>query len=635
LKPIHTIKDIAREARIVRSRVVAACVCILLMAGILVLRMLQLQVVEYEHFSTLSEDNRVKIVPLPPTRGLIYDRNGVELAQNTPTFTLEIVPENVEDMEMLLAELGDLVAISEEDTERFRDMLRKKRRFQSVPLRYRLNEEEVARFSVNRHRFAGADVHARLTRSYPLGASAVHLLGYVGRMNEEELQSVAAAEYRGTTHIGKTGVEQAYESLLHGKPGFQHVETNAQGRILRVLERSDPTPGTNIHLTIDASLQAVAERALGIENGAVIAVDPATGALLAFASTPVYDPNLFVDGIDTKSYKNLLASPERPLFNRALNGQYPPGSTVKPFVGLAGLELEHVTEDHELFCPGWYRLPGRERRYRDWKKWGHGKVDVTRAIVESCDVYYYALAHEMGINQMHDYLALFGFGRRTGIDLYGESAGLMPSEEWKRRAKGQAWFPGETLITGIGQGFTLATPLQLAMATATLSTRGVRLRPQVVLRRDDTTTQSTVDLVPETLETVTPHLERNWQTVIDAMADVVHGPKGTARRIGVGATYRIAGKTGTAQVFGIAQDEEYDEEKVDKKLRDHALFVAFAPVDNPRIALAVLVENGGSGSKTAAPIARKVMDHYFQQVLDEEDEQLILTAADPSMGANP
>jgi len=631
VKPLHTIKDIAAEAGIVRGRVIAACVTVLLLAGVLVARMAQLQVVEYEHFSTLSEDNRVKIVPLAPTRGLIYDRNGVELAQNTPTFSLEIVPENVDDMTELLTELGKLVEISDEDNERFRSMLKKKRPFQSVPLRYRLSEEEVARISVNRHRFPGADVQARLTRSYPLGASAVHLLGYVGSMNEEDLQSVDAAEYRGTTHIGKTGVEQAYESLLHGRPGFQHVETNAQGRILRVLERSDPTPGSNIYLTVDASLQAVAERALGGENGAVVAVDPATGGLLAFASMPVYDPNLFVDGIDSKTYRKLLASPERPLFNRALNGQYPPGSTVKPFVGLAGLELETVTKDHELFCPGWFRLPGRERRYRDWKKWGHGKVNVTRSIVESCDVYYYTLAHEMGIEQLHDYLTLFGFGQRTGIDLHGESAGLMPSEEWKRRSKGQAWFPGETLITGIGQGFTLATPLQLAMATATLSTRGVRLRPQVVLRREDAVSQSSVDLVPETLDTIAPHLEANWQTIINAMADVVHGPRGTARRIGVGATYRIAGKTGTAQVFGIAQDEEYDAEKLDKKLLDHALFIAFAPVDNPRIAVAVLVENGGSGSRAAAPIARKVMDHYFQQVIDGDDEQLILTAADPAL----
>jgi penicillin-binding protein 2 len=635
VKLIHTIKDIAVEARLVRGRIIAACFGIFLLAGLLVLRMAQLQVVEYEHFSTLSEDNRVKIVPLAPTRGLIYDRNGVELAQNTPTFSLEVVPENVEDMAELLAELGQLVKITPADIERFQGMLKKKRPFQSVPLRYRLNEEEVARVSVNRHRFPGADVHARLTRSYPLGASAVHLLGYVASMNEEDLQSVDAAEYRGTTHIGKTGVEQVYEPLLHGRPGFQHVETNAQGRILRVLERSDPVPGSNIYLSVDASLQAVAEQALGYENGAVVAVDPATGGLLAFASTPVYDPNLFVDGIDSNTYRNLLASPDRPLFNRALNGQYPPGSTVKPFVALAGLELEYVTEDHELFCPGWYRLAGGERRYRDWKKWGHGKVDLSRSIVESCDVYYYALAQQMGIEPMHDYLSLFGFGQRTGIDLQGESAGLMPSEEWKRRSKGQAWFPGETLITGIGQGFTLATPLQLAMATATLSTRGVRLRPQIVIRRDDTATQSTVDLVPETLDTVAPRLEANWQTVINAMADVVHGPKGTARRIGVGATYRIAGKTGTAQVFGIAQDEEYDAEKIDKKLRDHALFIAFAPVDNPRIALAILVENGGSGSKTAAPIARKVMDFYFQQILDGDDAQLILTAADPSVEANP
>jgi len=633
VKAIHTIKDIAVESRIVRTRVIAACFVVFLLACVLVLRMAQLQVVEYEHFSTLSEDNRVKFVPLAPTRGLIYDRNGVELAQNTPTFSLEVVPENVEDMAALLAELGELVEITPEDTARFYGMLKKKRPFQSVPLRFRLDEEEVARFSVNRHRFAGADVHARLTRSYPLGASAVHLLGYVGSMNEEDLQAVDAAEYRGTTHIGKTGVEQAYESLLHGKPGFQHVETNAQGRILRVLERSDPIPGNNIYLTIDASLQAVAERALGDENGAVVAVDPSTGGLLAFASMPVYDPNLFVDGIDSKSYRELLASPERPLFNRALNGQYPPGSTVKPFVGLAGLELEHVGEHDEIFCPGWFRLPGRERRYRDWKKWGHGKIDVTQSIVQSCDVYYYTLAHKMGIERMHDYLSHFGFGQRTGIALHGESSGLMPSSEWKRRNKGQAWFPGETLITGIGQGFTLATPLQLAMATAALSTRGVRLRPQVVLKRDDTATQRTVDLVPETLESIGAHREANWQTIINAMADVVHGPRGTARRIGVGATYRIAGKTGTAQVFGIAQNEEYDAKKVDKKLHDHALFIAFAPVDNPRIAVSVLVENGGSGSKTAAPIARKVMDHYFQQVLDEDEEQLILTAAEVAVDA--
>ena len=633
MRPIHTIKDIARETRIVRTRVVAACVGVLVLAGVLALRMIQLQVLEYEHFSTLSEDNRVKIVPIAPTRGLIYDRNGVALAQNTPTFSLEIVPENVDDMDALLSELAEVVYITPEDVKRFRGMLKKKRRFQSVPLRYRLNELEVARFSVNRHRFPGVDVHARLTRSYPLGASGVHLLGYVGRISEEELQSVDSAEYRGTTHIGKTGVEQAYEPLLHGKPGFQHVETNAQGRILRVLERIDPVPGNNVHLTIDASLQAVAERAPGEENGAVVAVDPATGAILAFASMPVFDPNLFVDGIDARTYQRLLASPERPLFNRALNGQYPPGSTVKPFVGLAGMEHEHIEAEDEIFCPGWYRLAGRERRYRDWKKWGHGKVDVKRSIVESCDVYYYALANAMGIDRLHEYLSVFGFGQRTGIDLHGESAGLMPSQQWKRRSRGEAWFPGETLITGIGQGFTLSTPLQLAMATATLSTRGVRLRPQVILRRDDAISEGTVDLVPETLDTITPNDPENWQRVIDAMADVVHGERGTARRIGVGAPFRIAGKTGTAQVFGIAQDEEYEEDKVDKKLRDHALFIAFAPVENPSIAVAVLVENGGSGSRAAAPIARKVLDYYFQRVADPDGEQLMLTSAGASSDA--
>jgi penicillin-binding protein 2 len=452
------------------------------------------------------------------------------------------------------------------------------------------------------------------------------MVGYVGRMNEADFKQVSPTNYRATTYIGKTGVEQAYESLLHGKVGFQHVETNAQGRTLRVLERTDPVPGSNLFLTIDASLQAVAEQALGVENGAVVAIDPATGGVLAFASMPVYDPNLFVDGIDSETYRDLLASPDRPLFNRALTGQYPPGSTVKPFVALAGLELDVIVDDDEIQCPGWFRLPGRERRYRDWKKYGHGKVMLDRAIVESCDVYFYRLAHEMGIQRLHDFLDQFGLGRRTGIDLYGEGTGLLPSPEWKRRAKGQPWYPGETLITGIGQGFTLTTPLQLAMATATLSTRGVRLRPQVVMRRIDSSNQDAIDLVPETLSLITPNQELSWQKIIDAMVGVVHGPRGTARRIGAGATYRMAGKTGTAQVFGIAQGEEYDEEKVDKKLRDHGLFVAFAPVDSPRVAVAVLVENGGSGSRSAAPIARRVLDHFFKQVLEADDDALILTA---------
>ena len=630
--PILTIKDLAREARLFKGRVIAASLGILALSLILVLRMLQLQVAEYEHFSTLSEDNRVKIVPLAPTRGLIYDRNGVAVAQNTPSFSLEVVPENVEDFDVLLTALRRIVDIPPADVQRFRRMLAKKRPFESLPLRFRLDEGEVARFAVNRHRFPGVDVHARLTRSYPLGSSAAHLVGYVGRMSEADLQRVNATNYRGTTHIGKTGVEQSYESLLHGKVGFQHVETNALGRTLRVLKRSDPVPGSNLYLTIDASLQAVAERALGAENGAVVAIDPSTGGVLAFASMPVFDPNSFVHGIDAGAYRDLLASPDRPLFNRALNGHYPPGSTIKPFVALAGLELGTRTPEHEIRCFGSFRLPGRERRYRDWKKWGHGDVALKKAIVESCDVYFYGLALELGIDQMHDFLSRFGFGRRTGIDLQGEGAGLLPSSEWKRRTRGEVWFPGETLITGIGQGFTLTTPLQLASATATLGTRGVRLRPQVVMRRVDSPTQSTIDMVPETLGTMAPALEMNWQQVIESMADVVHGKRGTARRIGVGATYRMAGKTGTAQLFGIGQNEEYDEEKVDKKLRDHGLFIVFAPVENPRIAVAVLVENGGSGSRSAAPIARKVLDHYFRQVL-EVDDDLILTGFGNANGA--
>lgn len=627
MNPSLTIKDMAREARLFRGRVIAASVGIVLIVMVLVARMLQLQVFEFEHFSTLSEDNRVKIVALPPTRGLIYDRNGVALAVNTPTYSLEIVPEQIGDLDELLDELGELVEITPQDRQRVRESMKRKRRFESIPVRFRLAEDEVARFAVNRHRFPGADVHARLSRSYPLGGSGTHLIGYVGRLNEAELQQVDATNYRGTTHIGKTGVEQAYETLLHGTVGFQHVETNASGRTLRVLERKDPVPGSNLFLTVDASLQAAAEQALGEENGAVVAIDPTTGGVLALVSTPVFDPNPFVDGIDSDSYRELLSSPDRPLFNRALNGQYPPGSTMKPFLGLGGLELGLDAVKDETFCPGFYRLPGHERRYRDWKKYGHGETDLKKAIVESCDVFFYKLAQEMGIDRMHEFLSRFGFGQRTGIDLPGEVAGLMPSSEWKKRVRGQVWFPGETVITGIGQGYTLATPLQLASATATMSTRGVRLRPQVVLRRVDPATQRITELVPETISSILPGMEQSWQRVIDAMTDVVHGARGTARRIGANAPFRMAGKTGTSQVFGIAQGEEYEEENVAKKLRDHGLFIVFAPVESPRIAVAVLVENGGGGSHSAAPVARKVLDHFFNELPAPRKKGLMLTAA--------
>ncbi|MDH3412655.1 MAG: penicillin-binding protein 2 [Gammaproteobacteria bacterium] len=628
MKPILTIKDIAREAQLIKARVVICCVLIACMSVFILVRMFQLQVIGYEHFATLSEDNRVKIVPVAPTRGLVFDRNGTVIAQNVPTYSLEVVPEAVDDIDALIESLRRIVPISEDHETRFRELLKKKRRFDSLPLRYRLNEEEVARFSVNRHLFPGVDVEARLSRDYPLGEIGSHLIGYVGRINEEELQSIDSSNYRATAHIGKTGVEQAFEDLLHGTVGYQHVETNAQGRTLRVLQRKDPVPGSSLYLTIDVGLQAVAEQALGDNNGGVVAIEPASGNLLALVSVPTYDPNLFVDGIDKVAYNALISSPDRPLFNRAINGQYPPGSIVKPFLGLAALEYKLEQAHESTYCNGYFQLPGKERRYRDWKKGGHGRVDLNKAIVESCDVYFYLLSQNLGIERMHNFMTLFGFGTPTGIDLKGESDGLMPSPKWKRRTRNQPWYPGETLITGIGQGFMLATPLQLASATATLAMRGLRLKPEVLLRRVDPTTLEPIEHGSEPLAIIESVSVKNWDEIVEAMRQVVHGPRGTARRISIGATYQMAGKTGTAQVFSVGQNEEYEELEVDKHLRDHGLFIAFAPAVKPQIAVAVVVENGGSGSRSAAPIARKVIDYYLNTLKNRgTDEGPMLTAS--------
>ncbi len=625
--PGLTIKDSAWETQLFRSRLLVSFAFVVLTTLVLVARMAELQLLDYQQYKTQSDDNRVKIVAVPPTRGLVFDRSGVILAQNTPTYSLEVVPERAGDIDALVEELSVLVEIREADLARFRKLLSSKRRFDSIPLRLRLDEREVARFAVNAHRFPGVDVRARLTRNYPHGPLGAHLVGYVARINEAELERIDPINYRGTDRIGKTGIEQAFEEVLHGTVGFQHVETNARGRTLRVLERADPKPGENLYLTIDASLQRVAEQALGEDKGAIVAIEPATGAVLAFASMPTFDLNEFVDGIDAKSYHALLRSPDRPLFNRALNGRYPPGSTVKPFFGLAGLEEGAEHPQRGSWCPGFFRLPGKRHRYRDWKRGGHGRVDLTRSIVESCDVFYYELALELGIDRMHRFMTRFGFGRKTGIDLHGESSGLMPSRQWKRGARGQPWYPGETLITGIGQGFMLSTPLQLASATATLAMRGVRLRPQVVLRRESVETGEVHELERKTLDAIEPREAEHWDQVIAAMVEVVHGKRGTARRVGKGLTYRMAGKTGTAQVFTLGQEEKYDEDKIAKKLRDHGLFVAFAPADRPQIAVAVLVENAGSGSRSAAPLARTVLDHYLKGVLEDEDKPLLTARA--------
>ncbi|AKH21338.1 penicillin-binding protein 2 [Sedimenticola thiotaurini] len=605
-----TLKDYLRESRLFRARAISASLIILLLLLLLLLRLAQLQIIDHTHFTTLSRDNRVKVEPLPPTRGLIYDRNGVILAQNIPTHSLEIIPERVKDLEWTLRELGKIITISDNDRKRFKRLKSHQRRFESIPIRVQLTDEEVARFAVNRHLFPGVDIRAKLLRQYPLKDVTAHILGYVGRINKKELQTIDNSSYSGTTHIGKNGIEKYYEETLHGQVGLQQVETNALGRVIRILESTPPVPGADLHLTLDSSLQRVAMDAFGEENGAAVAIDPQTGDILAMVSKPGFDPNLFVEGISSKEYNALQNSDAKPLFNRAIRGQYPPGSTVKPFIGLGGLENGVITATQKKYCPGFYQLPNHTHKYRDWKKGGHGAVDLYDSIIQSCDVYYYDLAHQMGIDMLADYLAPFGFGQKTGVDITGELGGLLPSREWKQRNRKQPWYPGETLITGIGQGYFLTTPLQLASATATLASRGTRLRPRLVksiqFNGEPTPKEQPIH---EQLQIVRQS-EEHWDDIFEAMVQVVEGPRGTARRIR-SEQYQIAGKTGTAQVFTIKQEETYDEEKLDKKMYDHALFVSFAPAEAPRIAVAVIVENGSHGGSVAAPIAKTIMDHYL------------------------
>ena len=609
------LKDTIRESQAFLNRTIVAGLLVALAVATLAWRMVQLQIIDHEHFTTLSRENRVKVLPLPPTRGLIYDRKGVLLAQNRPAYSLEITPEQVADVEQTITELGRIIEIDEEDLERFRQLRKRKRRFDSVPIRVNLSQDETAQFAVHRHRFPGVDIKAQLLRHYPHDVKTTHVLGYVGRVSQRDLEQIDVSNYSGTSHIGKNGVEKTYESALHGVVGLEQVEVNAAGRKVRTLAQSPPEPGVDVHLHLDIELQEVAMKAFGDNNGAAVAIDPKNGAVLALVSQPGYDPNLFVEGISTKNYTALQQDDSRPLYNRALRGQYPPGSTVKPFMGLAGLERGAIQYDSSIYCPGFFRLPGNTHRYRDWKKTGHGSMDLDSAIVQSCDVFFYKLAYELGVDRIHGFLSQFGFGNRTGIDLTGESSGLLPSRDWKRRARRQPWYPGETLIIGIGQGYFLTTPLQLAAATAAIANNGTFFTPHVVdyLRSRET---GEINPIPPSAHIIPIALQQNWEDVRNGMLRVVEGARGTAKRIR-SDQYRIAGKTGTAQVFTVAQDAEYDEETLEKKLRDHALFIAYAPVEDPQIAVAVVVENGGHGGSVAAPIAREIMDAYL---LPEEPE---------------
>ena len=603
-----------RNSNLVHSRIYLTAALILAVTLVILLQVFYLQIIRHDHFTTLSKSNHIKILPVVPSRGLIFSSDGVMLADNRPSFTLELVPERVADVETVIDQLKRLVAITPDDIERFRELRKRSRRFEGIPLRFNLSDEEVALVSVNRHLLPGIDVVANLSRHYPLAESLSHTLGYVGMIDEGEFRKLNKSNYRGTTYIGKSGIEKAYEGLLHGHVGYQQVEVNAQGRKIREIYREPPEPSKNLYLTIDASLQVLAVQALNDRRGAIVAMDTRSGAVLVSASSPGYDPNLFIDGIDKKVYAELLQSKGTPLLNRTLQGKYPPGSTIKPMLALGSLNLQTREPGAETWCPGWYSLRGSTRRYRDWKKEGHGHVDMVNAIAQSCDVYFYVLARDMGIEKIHRTLTGFGFGAPTGIDIGGEASGLVPSTRWKQEALGQPWYPGETLIAGIGQGATLVTPMQLAMATAVIANRGKLVRPFLLSEvRDSTTGQLVIKAPVQADKTIVSADVEDWNVIIHSMEEVLHGKRGTARGSGAGAEYHIAGKTGTAQVIGIAQDEEYDEDEIPEELRDHALFIAFAPVEAPEIAMAVIVENGGGGSRTAAPIARELLDHYFHR----------------------
>jgi penicillin-binding protein 2 len=615
-QPIR-IKDHEKDARLVRSRVVVGAVAIVLLVGVLIARLYYLQVIQYDYHSTLSENNRVHVQPIPPSRGLIYDRNGVIIADNRPSFSLSMTRERAgKDWLQLLDVVVEVLKLSPDDRRLFERRMRQGRRpFEPVPILFELSEEQIALIAVNQFRLPGVEVTAQLVRHYPQGEHFAHSVGYVGRINESELKKLDPVNYSGTHHIGKTGVERFYEAELHGSVGYEEVETNARGRVSRVLKRTEPVPGKDIHLSMDVKLQAAAEEALVGKRGAIVALDPANGDVLAMVSLPSFDPNLFVTGIGSKAYAELRDSIDRPLFNRVLRGLYPPGSTIKPAVAVAGLDTGVVTGETRVFDPGYFQLPNYDHKYRNWNRTGDGAVNLESAIMRSNDTYFYTLAHKLGIDRLGQYLGLFGIGQKVSLDMFEESAGLMPSREWKRARYRQAWYPGETLILGIGQGYMQATPLQLAQVAALIANKGKWHRPHLAKDIDGVAPQDLQrppeSQLPEPLPDIVLRDPKSWQQVSNGMQQVMHNPRGTARKVGDTAVYRMAGKSGTAQVVAIKQGEKYDRAKVQERHRDHALFIAFAPADNPKIAVAVMIENGESGSGVAAPIVKKVTDAWL------------------------
>ncbi|NID17286.1 penicillin-binding protein 2 [Luteibacter yeojuensis] len=613
-----SIKEVRGEVALFRRRALAGFALILLGLAAVCVRYVYLQVLHHDEFVVRSDQNRVKPRAIPPARGLIYDRNGVLLADNVPAFRLEVTPEQVADMDDMLSRLGAVVPLSDEDIASFKKQVKQSRRFEGVPLKLKLTEDEIGRFAVNRWRFPGVDVVPYLTRRYPMGAQLAHVIGYVSRIDADDLEGMdeeEEASYKGTTHIGRIGIERYYEKLLHGEPGYELVEVNADGRTQAVLDTTPPTPGKNIYLTIDERLQKAAEEAMNGRAGAAIAIDPRNGQILAFASEPSFDPNLFVNGISSADYKALTTAPDKPLYNRALRGVYPPGSTVKPFLALGGLEMGIRRPSDTVLSTGEFCIPGQSRCYRDDKRGGDGTVNMIGAIEKSTNTYFYKLALDMGIDRLSAWMGKLGFGRKTGIDLIGEVEGVLPSREWKATRSKAGWFPGETIISGIGQGYWAVTPIQLAHAVATFAGRGIPYAPHLLLD-----TQDGVDSarVPQTFPPSGPSVVRraaDWEAVNEGMKAVINSGKGTGKKLGIGFPFVIAGKSGTAERFSRKTDA-YDTNKNKAYLasRHRALFIAYTPADDPKIAVAVVLEAGAWGAEDSGPIARKILDQW---VVDE------------------
>jgi len=599
-------KDHKQETRLFSRRLWLCALVALTLILFLMSRLIYLQIIEHQKYVTLSDKNRISMLPVAPKRGLIFDRHGVLLADNVPAFSLQLTPELIDDFDQTIKELQTVITIDDDDIQTFKKQLRNKRRFESIPLRFKLTEKELANFAENRHRFPGVDVVAGLVRYYPQGDLMAHSVGYVGRINSTELDNIDKINYSATQHIGKTGVEKFYESRLHGDVGYQQVETDVKGRWVRVLEQQSPTAGMDLYLSLDARLHQAAKIALGERRGAVIAIEPKTGEILALVSYPAFDPNLFVLGVPQKIYTQLQKDSDQPLYDRALRGQYPPGSTIKPLMGMLALDQSIINPYQRFYDPGWYKLPNSEHLYRNWKRSGHGWVDMHDAITVSNTTYFYALAQQLGITRMQKGLEMFGFGEKTQVDVAGELTGLVPSVEWKRSRLKQGWYPGETLITGIGQGYILVTPIQLAKYVSTVANRGMVIQPHVLMN-SKTAHQDIIPYQAPALSSIPLQSQMPWDFMVNAMNSVTADQRGTAYAAFRGTPYSVAGKTGTAQVFGIKQGEKYNANELTERQRDHSLFIGFAPVDDPKIALAVIVEN----STASALVARSVFDAYL------------------------